>query len=50
MIEKALLIALVAIALIVGLSSIADAFKHNAKTVECAMSHATVCVHDNKGL
>lgn len=48
MVERALLFALVALAVVLGASAIADAFKHNAKTMECAFERATVCIYDKK--
>lgn len=46
MIEKALLLGLVAVALVAAASSIAGAIKHEFKTMQCAFDHATVCIYD----
>jgi len=45
MIEKALFIVLVAVALIAGLGSIAHRMNHWATTAQCAMNHDTICIY-----
>lgn len=46
MIEKALLLGLVAVALVAAASGVAGAIKHEFKTMQCAFDHATVCIYD----
>lgn len=48
MVERALLFVLVALVVVAGAPAIADSFKHNAKTTECAFERATVCIYDEK--
>lgn len=47
MIEKALLTALVALALIVGLSAVAEGIHKVADRIGCALDGATVCILDD---
>lgn len=47
MVEKALLLVLVALGIIVAASAIATAFHKMADKVECAFDHSTICILDD---
>lgn len=46
MVEKALLAALVALALVASLSAIAHRINRWATTANCAMTHQTICIYE----
>jgi len=46
MIEKALLALLIVFALVTALPPIVAHIEHNARTIQCAEQHVTICVYD----
>lgn len=46
MVEKALLWALIALALVVTVSAVGEQLVHQAERIQCAFEQATVCVID----